>query len=227
MENSYKRKALVIGSNGTIGSAICSLLESEYDVVKISRKNSDFSEESLQQHALQLSESRSFSRIICCIGVLHDDVVSPEKSLKQIQVDKLQHYFYVNSILPALCIKYFHQILDKSTPSSFACLSAMVGSTKDNHLGGWYGYRASKAALNSLVKTSSIEINRTNKKACLIAIHPGTTVGDLSAPFAKNVKPEKYYTPVQSAQRILQVMDSLSARQSGNFYNWDGNLIDW
>ncbi len=220
-------KALVIGSNGTIGSAICDDLENEYTVVKLSRENCDFSEASLENYSLQFKELGSFSRIICCIGTLHDEIVQPEKSLKQIEAVKLMHYFQVNCVLPALCIKNFHTLLDKNAPSSFACLSAMVGSSKENQLGGWYGYRASKAALNSVVKTASIEINRTNKQACLLSIHPGTTIGDLSAPFAKNVKPGKYYTPEQSAKRILTVMSESNANQTGNFYNWDGNTIAW
>lgn len=220
-------KALVIGSNGTIGSAICDDLENEYMVVRLSRENCDFSEASLENYALQFKEMGSFSRIICCIGVLHDELVTPEKSLKQIEALKLMHYFQVNSVLPALCIKYFHSLLDKNASSSFACLSAMVGSSTENQLGGWYGYRASKAALNSVIKTASIEINRSNKHACLLAIHPGTTIGDLSAPFAKNVKPGKYYTPEQSAKRILTVMAESTVDQSGSFYNWDGNTIPW
>ena len=220
-------KALVIGSDGTIGSAIVDQLGSKYEVYRISRASCDYSESALQAQFEYLMKQGKFSKIICTIGVLHDDVVKPEKRIKELDQDKLMHYFYINSVLPALCIKHFHNLLDKSSSSTFACLSAMVGSTKDNQLGGWYGYRASKAALNSLVKTASIELTRTHKHSSLVAIHPGTTIGDLSAPFAKNVKPGKYYTPPQSAQRILAVMDSVSLDQSGSFFNWDGQLLDW
>ena len=220
-------KALVIGSDGTIGSAIVNQLNSDYEVYRISRANCDYSEAVLQAQSDKLLERGSFSKIICTIGVLHDDVVNPEKQMKELDQDKLLHYFHVNSVLPALCIKHFHGLLDKSSPSTFACLSAMVGSTQDNQLGGWYGYRSSKSALNSLVKTASIELARTHKQSSLIAIHPGTTIGDLSAPFAKNVNPEKYYTPAQSAKRIVAVMDSMTPRQSGGFFNWDGQPLDW
>lgn len=218
---------LVIGSDGTIGSAICDALESQYTLHRISRANCDYSEQALLQKAKELSAHGDFAKIICTIGVLHDDLVGPEKRLKELESDKLSHYFLINSVLPALCIKHFYPLLDKKAPSVFACLSAMVGSTKDNQLGGWYGYRASKAALNSLIKTASIEVRRSHKHSAIVAIHPGTTVGDLSAPFAKNVKPQNYYTPLQSAERIVTVMDTVDASQSGGFFNWDGNTIDW
>ena len=220
-------RAIVIGSDGTIGSVIVDQLGSKYEVYRISRASCDYSESALQAQSEYLMKQGKFSKIICTIGVLHDDVVNPEKRIKELDQNKLMHYFYINSVLPTLCIKHFHNLLDKSSSSTFACLSAMVGSTKDNQLGGWYGYRASKAALNSLVKTASIELTRTHKSSSLIAIHPGTTIGDLSAPFAKNVKPGKYYTPSQSAQRILAVMNSVSPNQSGSFFNWDGQLLDW
>lgn len=222
-----KKNALVIGANGTIGRALVEQLNQQYQVHTISRENCDYSEESLQSQVKELSEQGVFSMVVCTVGVLHDDLVSPEKSIKQIEGNKLAHYFYVNSVLPMLCIKHFHKLLDKQAISTFACLSAMVGSTHDNQLGGWYGYRASKAALNSLIKTSAIELSRSNKHACLLAIHPGTTIGDLSAPFAKNVRSDKYYTPEQSAQRIVEVMQSKQANQSGDFYNWDGQPIQW
>ena len=219
--------ALVIGSGGTIGKALCDVLSVDHAVYRISRKNCDFSEQSLQQHAQFCQEIGQFNKIVCTIGVLHDELVQPEKRIKELDQEKLSHYFLVNSILPLLCIKHFQSLLDKQSKSVFACLSAMVGSTKDNQLGGWYGYRASKAALNSLIKKASIEIARTHKYSSIIAIHPGTTVGELSAPFAKNVQPDKYYTPEQSAQRIVQVMNSVTANQTGHFFNWDGELLKW
>ena len=222
-----QKNALVIGSNGAIGSAISSHLQRDYRVFRLSRDNCDYSEESLQMTAQQLAEEGVFSMIVCTIGTLHDDIVKPEKSMKQLSHDSLTHYFYVNSVLPMLCIKYFHKLLGKQSPCTFACLSAMVGSTQDNRLGGWYGYRASKAALNSLIKTSAIEVSRTHKKACLMAIHPGTTIGSLSAPFAKNISTNKYYTPNQSAKRIVDVMESRSSNDSGKFYNWDGQTLEW
>jgi len=220
-------KALVIGAQGTIGTALCDNLAANHEVHQLARSNCDFTEESLQQHAQSFQELGKFSKIICTIGVLHDDLVQPEKRIKELDQEKLAHYFLVNSILPLLCLKHFQSLLDKQSKSVFASLSAMVGSTKDNQLGGWYGYRASKAALNSMIKTASIEIARTHKQSAVIAIHPGTTVGDLSSPFAKNVKPGKYYSPQQSAERIIGVINAVTAGQTGSFFNWDGQLLDW
>lgn len=224
---SNKKNALVIGSNGTIGEAMVQELSKTHLVQTISRKETDYSDHSLSEHFERLTNLGNFHLILCCIGVLHDDVVKPEKNLKDIDPDRLAHYFYINSILPMLCIQKFSPLLSRDSNSVFACLSAMVGSINDNHLGGWYGYRSSKAALNMLIKTTSIEIARKNRKACIIAIHPGTTIGILSAPFAKNINPKKYYTPAQSATRIAKVMQSVTPQQSGQFFNWDGNNIPY
>jgi len=222
-----KTNTLIIGANGTIGSALVEAYDGTGQVMTLSRDQTDYQEESLSQIANELKAEHSFAQIICCIGTLHDDIVQPEKSLSQLNATTLQHYFYVNSVLPALIFKHFAPLLTKTEISRFASLSAMVGSTSDNQLGGWYGYRASKAALNSLVKTASIELSRTHKKSVLVAIHPGTTVGHLTAPFAKNIAPSKYYPPEQTAQRIKQVMGNLTPQQTGDFLNWDGQQLPW
>jgi NAD(P)-dependent dehydrogenase (short-subunit alcohol dehydrogenase family) len=103
----------------------------------------------------------------------------------------------------------------------------MVGSIGDNHLGGWYGYRASKSALNQFIRTLSIECRSRFPHAAIVAIHPGTTDTDLSRPFQRNVQPEKLYTPGQTASRILDVLGQLDENQSGQFLNWDGRQIPW
>lgn len=218
---------LIIGAKGTIGAALVKAYEGDGALVTLSRDDIDYSEGALADKSQLMKEEHVFTQIICCIGTLHDDVVQPEKSLKELNKTTLEHYFYVNSVLPALVIKYFAPLLNKTTVSRFVCLSAMVGSTADNQLGGWYGYRASKAALNSLVKTASIELKRTHKNSVLAAIHPGTTVGELTAPFAKNIAPSKYYTPEQTAQRIKGVVTALKPEQSGSFLNWDGKQLPW
>jgi len=198
------------------------------NVISLSRKDTNYEEADLVAYVKQLKQDGyEFDQIICCIGTLHDDIAQPEKSLRQVNAEVLQHYFYVNSILPSIIIKVFSPLLNKSTSSRMACLSAMVGSTEDNQLGGWYGYRASKAALNSLIKTASIELKRSHKNSTLVAIHPGTTVGNLSKPFAKNIDPSKYYTPDQTAKRIQQVVADLKPEQTGSFLNWNGNVIPW
>jgi len=227
IKNMTNKKALIIGANGTIAKALEASISGEYGVSKVSRANCDYSELGLSSIAESLKKAEPFQLIINTIGVLHDDVVVPEKRLSQLSADKLAHYFYVNTILPSLCIKYFHGLLDKTHTSVYVNLSAMVGSIEDNRTGGWYGYRSSKAALNMMVKTASVELHRVNPKACLVCMHPGTTKGSLSRPYASNVADDRYYTSAQSAERIMHVVAQLNASQTGQFFNWDGKPIPW
>ncbi|RBP48581.1 SDR family NAD(P)-dependent oxidoreductase [Arenicella xantha] len=218
---------LIIGANGTIGRALCQQLQGAGELHTLTRSQTDYSEASLQEYAGRLKTLGRFDTIICCIGTLHNDIVAPEKKLADLTAERLTEYYRVNTVLPALCLRYFSPLLANDSPSRFVFLSAMVGSISDNRLGGWYGYRSSKAALNQIVKTASVEVRRSNKNACLAAIHPGTTRGPLSKPFAANVADHKYYTPEQSAKRIISVTQSLRADQSGAFLNWDGTPIPW
>ncbi len=230
------KNALVIGSQGTIGKALVERLCNGYQVSEISRENCDYSEASLSEHASQLANRGSFDLIICSVGVLHNDLVSPEKRIDQLNAEKLLEYYRINAVLPGLCLKHFSPLLKTATRdqskaepafSKFVVLSAMVGSIEDNKLGGWYGYRSSKAALNMLLKTAAIEIGRVNKNAVLVAMHPGTTMGPLSKPFATNISKDKYYTPHKSASRIVQVAESLDRNNNGCFLNWDGTKLQW
>jgi len=220
-------RALVIGANGCIGAAIVKELSNRYDVATLSQRDTDYTQTGLQAKYDELKVGDSFSLIICCLGVLHNDLLAPEKRLSQLNEDKLAEYFRINAILPALCLRFMHKLLDKQNASKFVFLSAMVGSIGDNKLGGWYGYRSSKAALNMMIKTASVEIARSNKQACLAAIHPGTTQGPLSKPFAGGVSKDKYYTPEQSAKRIINLAESLNSEQTGSFFNWDGSILPW
>ncbi len=224
-----KKNALVIGSQGTIGCALVEQLKGDYQVSELSRLNCDYSEAALFAHAERLSEHGTFDLIICCVGVLHNDLLSPEKRINQLDAEKLLEYYRINAVLPGLCLKYFTPLLkrqgEESATSCFVVLSAMVGSIEDNRLGGWYGYRSSKAALNMLVKTTAIEIGRVNKNAVLVSMHPGTTIGPLSKPFASRVSKDKYYSPEESAARIVTVAQSLSAASNGCFFNWDGSEL--
>lgn len=221
------KRALLIGSNGTIGSALFELMQNHYELYTISQKDTDYSDDSLLSITTQLKQKGEFHLIICSIGVLHNDAVAPEKRLSQLQANTLAEYFRINTILPAMCIRAFSPLLSKNEPSQFTFLSAMVGSIGDNNLGGWYGYRSSKAALNMMVKTTSIELKRTHKKASIAVIHPGTTQGPLSKPFSSGINKAKYYTPQQSAKRILAVTESLTSANTGSFYNWDGTKLPW
>jgi len=233
--NTNIERALIIGANGTIGSALVRLLgqaiQSQLvqipELYTLSRENCDYSEESFKHHATRLNAVGPFTNIIICIGSLHNKVVSPEKRLSDLSEDTLLEYFRINTVLPSLCVKHFSGLLNKTKSSKMVALSAMVGSIGDNRLGGWYGYRSSKAALNMMIKTASIEIARSNKMACLATIHPGTTQGPLSKPFSGGVSKDKYYTPDQSAARIWDLTQGLTAQQTGSFFNWDGSNLPW
>jgi NAD(P)-dependent dehydrogenase (short-subunit alcohol dehydrogenase family) len=163
--------------------------------------------------------------VLHCAGILHETGVQPEKSLAQCEAGAISRVFQVNSIGPLLLAKALIPLMPRRRAAHFAVLSAMVGSITDNRLGGWYAYRASKAALNQFMRTLAIECRRSHPGLCITAIHPGTTDTALSRPFQANVKEGKLYTPDQSAARILAVIGASHPEQSGQFVNWDGKPI--
>jgi NAD(P)-dependent dehydrogenase (short-subunit alcohol dehydrogenase family) len=160
-------------------------------------------------------------------GILHAGPIQPEKSLADCEASSLTRLFQVNSIAPLMVARAVLAAQDRQQPFVFAALSAMVGSIGDNRLGGWYGYRASKAALNQFIRTLAIECRSRFPRGRILAIHPGTTDTALSQPFQRSVKPGRLYSPAQSAGRIMDVIGNSSADQSGRFLNWDGSEIPW
>ena len=172
---------------------------------------------------------------IYCVGVLHDWLrhakgdrnLSPEKSLRQIEPEKLLYLFQVNSIGAVLLAKHLMPLFNKKEPSVFASISAKVGSIGDNRLGGWYGYRASKAALNMFLKTTAIEYSRRCPKTIVVALHPGTTDTRLSQPFQKNVPPGKLFPVEHTVDLLSQVISGLEIKDSGEFFSWDGTQLPW
>jgi NAD(P)-dependent dehydrogenase (short-subunit alcohol dehydrogenase family) len=160
-------------------------------------------------------------------GILHEDAVQPEKSLGQCRPEHLARLFEVNSIGPLMVARAVVPRQARSQPFVFAALSAMVGSIGDNRLGGWYGYRASKAALNQFLRTLANECRISHPAAAVVALHPGTTDTALSRPFQRSVDPRRLYSARQTAERILTVLEGLGPEQSGRFYNWDGSQIPW
>lgn len=151
----------------------------------------------------------------------------PEKRLSEITPAFLEHNLRANLYLSIALAQCCDNLLPRSTPFRFACLSAMVGSIADNHSGGWYSYRISKAALNMFLKTLSLEWKRQFPNACVAAIHPGTTDTQLSAPFQSRITASKLYSSDISAQRIVSVIESMTPEQSGHFYHWDGSVLPW
>lgn len=237
-----KRKVAVIGSNGAIGNSICENLiddDSVEEVYKFSRviKNEDSykiknieidieDEDSIKNCVQKLPSNIKFDLIFVATGILHNDSdIFPEKSIRDISIDKLQKVLLVNTIGPTLVGKYFIPFLRKDSRSVFAFLSARVGSISDNKLGGWYSYRASKTALNQIIKNFSIEVKRSNPSAIFIGLQPGTVKSYLSKPFEKNVKAEKLFTPDYSAEKLLDVISNLTNEDSGRVYAWDGEEI--
>jgi NAD(P)-dependent dehydrogenase (short-subunit alcohol dehydrogenase family) len=165
--------------------------------------------------------------VINCVGVLHDGEFQPEKGLRQIDADRLLRYFQVNSISAILLAKHLQPLFKHNELSLFGTISAKVGSIGDNALGGWYGYRASKAALNMLMKTTAIEYKRACPNNIIALFHPGTTDTQLSEPFQKNVPPEKLFTPEQTVNYLLAVMAGLTTQDSGEFFSWNGDRLPW
>ncbi len=164
---------------------------------------------------------------INCVGLLHNDQQQPEKALRQLNADNLTRYFQVNSIGPALLAKHLMPLFKHKEPALFATISAKVGSIGDNRLGGWYGYRASKAALNMFLKTAAIEYARRNPNTTLVALHPGTTDTQLSKPFQRGVPPEKLFSTERTATQLLAVMANVTPQDSGEFFSWDGSRLPW
>lgn len=165
--------------------------------------------------------------VINCVGLLHDGDFQPEKGLRQIDSDRMLRYFQVNSISAILLAKHLVPLLKHDQPSVFASISAKVGSIGDNGLGGWYGYRASKAALNMLMKTTAIEYKRSCKNNIIALLHPGTTDTQLSQPFQRNVPPGKLFPPEKTVNYLLNVISQLTPADSGEFFSWNGEQLPW
>lgn len=164
--------------------------------------------------------------VISALGILHQDGAKPEKGLAQLTLASMQASFATNTFAPILLLKHLLPLLRKQ-PSTFAALSARVGSIGDNRLGGWYSYRASKAALNQLLHTASIELKRLNQASTVLAIHPGTTDTELSQPFQANVPEGQLFEPAFSAERIIEVVGAHGPADSGSFWDWDDKPIVW
>ncbi len=231
----------VFGSSGAIGGAFTQQLASRHPnatICAFSRRPpaalppnaSHFvvdyaSESSIEQAALQASSSGPIDVAIVATGVLHAGDIQPEKSLRDISAEKLNYLFAANAVFPALVAKHVLPKLSRDTRSVFAALSAHAGSISDNDMGGWYAYRAAKAALNMLIKNAAIEIGRRNKQAVIVGLHPGTVDSDLSEPFKRSVPADKLFTPDFAVEKMLAVLDDVTPQQSGKCFEWDGTEL--
>lgn len=225
--------AVVVGATGGIGRAIVHAIEKSgrfSEIRELGRSTSPvldlLSEESIEGTAASIANAAALPRLIIdATGLLHGGGLMPEKSIAQLDGAQLARLFAVNATGPALLMKHFLPLLPKDGKSVFATLSAKVGSIGDNQLGGWYGYRASKAALNQFVRTAAIELKRRNPSALCVALHPGTVATGLSSPFAKSGLTVQ--SPDEAAERLLTTIDELSMDQSGGFFSYRGEALPW
>ena len=222
----YSGRALVFGASGGIGQAFSRFLESKLgseNVVKISRSFDGF-EISDEEKIFKLSESieGSFNLIINATGVLQTTEEGPEKTINVVKQKSMIDMMTINAIGPALLLKNFSKKLDKTKFSVFVNLSARVGSITDNRLGGWISYRSSKAALNQIIKTSSIEINRRNKNAICVGLHPGTVKTWFTEKFQNTTET---ISPDESVKMMMNVVENLSVDDNGYCFAYDGKVI--
>lgn len=232
------KRIAVFGASGAIGAALVTELAlrfSEAEIFAFSRTETVFASDRVHGMTLdylneaQLSATAKqiapLDMIVVATGILHDEQAKPEKSIRDFTVDQFMHLYQVNTVVPAMIAKAFIPVLSKDKQVIFAALSARIGSISDNRLGGWYAYRASKAALNMLLKTLSIELSRSNKQSIVVGLHPGTVDSSLSKPFQASVPAGNLFTPEDSAKQLIDVLTHLTPKQSGKCFAFDGEEI--
>ena len=224
--------AVVVGATGGIGHALVHALERSGRFTRtlpLGRRSYpmvDLEDEASVSRAAEHAAAQGEIRLVInAAGFLHGEGVEPEKSWRSLDAAHMAKSFAVNTIGPALLMKHFLPLLPPTGKAAFVTLSAKVGSIADNQLGGWYSYRASKAALNQLVRTAAIELKRYRPQAICVALHPGTVDTPLSSPFAKAGL--KVQTPVDAAAAIISCLDELGPDSSGGFFDRSGFPLPW
>jgi NAD(P)-dependent dehydrogenase (short-subunit alcohol dehydrogenase family) len=221
-------RILIIGASGGIGQAcaiaagnLCGMM----NVTMLSRAADGFDitdEASVIEHLSELDGH--YDGVLIATGGLEINGQGPEKSLREMTSEAFQAQFTLNAIGPALVLKHLGQHLPKDRPCIIATLSARVGSIGDNGLGGWISYRASKAALNQIIRTASIEIKRTHPQSICVAIHPGTVRTPLTEKYVGN---NPAVPPATAGQNILNVLSNLTPSDTGQFFDWRGDPVAW
>jgi NAD(P)-dependent dehydrogenase (short-subunit alcohol dehydrogenase family) len=236
-------RVAVIGASGGIGTALVKILAQHPSVAtvyalsrtpcsivspKVVHGEIDvLDEDSVQKCANLAASDAPLDIVIVATGILWSgEALRPEKNMRELDVTKLAQIFAINTFGPTMVAKHFLPTLRKGAKTVFAALSARVGSIGDNRLGGWYAYRASKAALNMLLKTLSIEHARLWPQSVVVGLHPGTVDTGLSGPYSKRTPPEKLFSPATSASHLLDVIDAVSITDSGSVIAWDGKRIE-
>jgi NAD(P)-dependent dehydrogenase (short-subunit alcohol dehydrogenase family) len=221
--------AVVVGATGGIGAALVERLRGQgtHAVVRaLSRADGlDLEDEaSIATAAARIAEGPPPTLVLVAAGVLHDGF-EPERSWRALSADHLMRDYRVNAVGPALVAKHLLPLMPRDRRAVFAALSARVGSIGDNRLGGWHSYRASKAALNMILRNLAVDLARTHPQAVVAGLHPGTVSTDLSGPFQKGVGPDRLFTPDYAAERLLAVLGGLTPADSGGVFAWDGARI--
>ena len=236
-------RVIIVGSTGGIGHAFIDALAASKQVSqiyalsrqgqshpspKVANLTFDFtSESSIEAAAEALRETGTFDLCIIATGLLQGQGIAPEKNMRAMSLESFQQSFLVNTFGPAVTAKYFLPLMRRDRKAVLAALSARVGSISDNRIGGWYAYRASKAALNMVLKTLSIEFGRRFKETVIIGLHPGTVDTALSKPFQGNVAEGKLFTPDYSAEKLLAVIEQVRPKDSGLLFAWDGKQVSF
>ncbi|MEQ8263705.1 SDR family NAD(P)-dependent oxidoreductase [Pseudohaliea sp.] len=243
----HPNTALVIGAGGGIGSAAAEALAKRYrQVIAVSRQPSAppalagrdnvqwlacaAEETAITDAAAEVAGASAelpLARVVIATGTLHGEGYRPEKSLRELSAGTLGHLYQVNAVLPLLWLAALEPALRRSEAAAVAVLSARVGSIGDNHLGGWYGYRASKAALNMLLRSAAVELGRRAPNVALLAFHPGTTDTPLSKPFQARVRADRLFSPAWVADALLARMDAARADGELHFVDYAGEPIPW
>jgi NAD(P)-dependent dehydrogenase (short-subunit alcohol dehydrogenase family) len=243
---SFTRPAnvVIVGASGGIGRAFVTALAADErvgQVFALSRSPIDAGmspvtplpfnitdEASVAGAAARCAKHGPVDLAIVASGILHKGGdLQPEKRMQDLDAAVMEEVFRINTIGPAIVAKHFLPRMRRDRKSAFAAISARVGSIGDNRLGGWASYRASKAALNMLIRTLSIEHARSHPKSAVVALHPGTTDTALSKPFQRNVPEGKLFSPAFSAAKLLHVIDALTSADTGGFFAWNGDPIEY
>ena len=235
-----KKNILIAGASGAIGKEFTKLYCDDPNVEKVfalSRKENDIDNEKITSITVDYSEEETFdnldallqletiSTIIVATGILHTDLIKPEKSIAGIELVNLQKVFQVNVFGPKLLVKKILTLIKRSRGVRIVFLSARVSSINDNKLGGWHSYRSSKSALNMMISNLSIELQRMNREHIAIGIHPGTVKSQLSEPFLRNVK-HNVFAAQESVELMAKVISNLNQNDSGKCFDFSGKTID-
>ncbi|MBM6551429.1 SDR family NAD(P)-dependent oxidoreductase [Marinomonas ostreistagni] len=233
--------AIVVGAGSSIAQALIEQLiaaEDCHQILAISRQqtfqhskistiNCTYDEASIEQTCAQLSVDYPVTKVFICQGILHQDELQPERKIESINAHNMLKVFTANTVTPSLWLKNLTPLLKSDQPCKVALFSARIGSISDNQIGGWYSYRASKAALNMMVQTFSVELARRAKNVKLLAFHPGTTDTPLSEPFQRSVPEGKLFSPEFVASQLLSLLEKLEVDGKASYMDWNHQPITW